>query len=213
MIYGLWAKTNPYKSLMHHMIDAGNMSKYLLEKSNMSPILAKLRELIPEDNVIDLVSFLIALHDIGKCHPYFQGLYPSDFIIKLNRDGKLSIRQHYDYRHEIGSKIIIEQILKEKKYPPKLIRAVGSALRLHHQKGFQDLRNCRVPENMDKQFWETQHRAIFAKLEEIFTPRIELLQECKNIDAFSVLLWGLTVLSDWLCSGQDEFYSIDNSLS
>lgn len=40
----LWAKSKPYKSLIHHMIDVGTMAQALLVKSCMAPVRQKLKE-------------------------------------------------------------------------------------------------------------------------------------------------------------------------
>lgn len=204
---GFWAKKDPYKSLVHHMIDTGHMGEALLRDGVLHPVLLKLEELFPRcDDIVGTVTCLIALHDIGKCHPHFQGIdTTSEYIRRLHEEGKLSLHDH-PYRHEIGSKFIIERILWERKFPPKIIRALGSVLRLHHQKGDARGNERCVPRNMDPDWWEARQNELFNQICDIFKPDFPALTQCGNIDAAAVLLWGSTVLSDWLASDQNAFY-------
>lgn len=209
----MWAKTQPYKTLLHHMIDTGFMAEAILKESSLQPLLKRLKELLPGEKVLNTASCLIALHDIGKCHPFFQAKEPSiEYVKKLSAEGKLSINQKNEYRHEIGGKYIIERVLKRLSLPPKQLRMLGSVLRLHHQKGAQESRACRVPENMDRPFWEKEQNMLFEKVCSVFQPNFHLFANCKNTDGVAVVLWGCTILADWLSSGQNEFFAIAESL-
>jgi len=166
--------------------------------------------LMPGDNVVDSLAFLVALHDIGKCHPYFQSRNNiNEYIRFLHEVGKLSLQPH-PYRHEIGSKYILESILSKQQLSPKVLRAMGSILRLHHQKGTQQIFDIIIPENLDRSFWEEMQTDLFKAICDIFHPNFSLFESCSNIDALGVLLWGCTVLSDWLSS--DNSFSIDEEL-
>ena len=209
----MWAKTDPYKSLLHHMIDAGCMAEMLLQGGILRPALGRLDALISEHKVLNTAACLIALHDIGKCHPYFQGKAPSLPVIReLNTQGRLSVLQQFPYRHELGGKRILERLLKNKGISSQQLRMMGSVLRLHHQKGAMDAPGLRIPENMDRPYWEGQQRLLFDQVCIVFDPDFKLFEDCTNLNAAAVLLWGCMVLSDWLVSGQQEFSDIDESL-
>lgn len=72
----LWAKASPsYKSLWHHMIDSGFCAARLAEDPRFlcgTQLIAAYFD-IEEQQAIDLVAYLAAMHDCyGKAHPAFQ---------------------------------------------------------------------------------------------------------------------------------------------
>jgi len=71
MIEMFWGKSKPYKSLIHHMIDTGVTAKVLLVHANFRPVLDLLLRNSPlqQDDLLGVMSYISALHDIGKCYP------------------------------------------------------------------------------------------------------------------------------------------------
>ena len=70
----LWAKTEPFQTVLAHSINAGNVVKCLLIDSHLRNVREYLEYSLGlnEQEVIDFCSYIVALHDIGKCHPFFQ---------------------------------------------------------------------------------------------------------------------------------------------
>ena len=212
----LWGKSSPLKTLLHHMIDVGVQAQVLLLDGCLKPIADELADLFycTLDEIIAFIGCYVAIHDIGKCHPYFQGKDPSLAIVQqLRIREKLSIMETHVYRHEIGGKYILENILKGLGFPMNMLRMFGSVLRLHHQKGEQRLRECQIPESMDRPFWHSLQNELFDQVQAIFQPDHNKFRRCKNLNSAAILLWGCTVLSDWLASGQENFTLVDESLS
>ena len=67
----LWAKSDPFKPLIVHLIEVGAVAQTLLNNSVFFPILLELckRASLSKDQATALVGYLAAVHDIGKIHP------------------------------------------------------------------------------------------------------------------------------------------------
>lgn len=213
IIKEMWAKSSPYKTLLHHMVDTGLMCKVLLEKGTISPVLKKLIELMPDvsgKTIINTVSCIVALHDIGKCHPFFQSKDPSnEYMQQLYAEQKLSLKVNNTYYHEIGSKYILEELLNEYY---DVVFMLSCILRLHHQRGAPGNEHYHIPEYLDIAFWENEQKLLYKRACEVFNPNFNIFKKSINLDATAVLIWGCMVLSDWLCSGHAEFNEIGENL-
>lgn len=103
-MYKNWGKTNPansfsdehYHLLVYHCLDVAASGNLLLRKDPL--LLKKLKEYLPLDDekVTSLVSFYLAIHDIGKFSERFQNLQP-DLLVSLR--GHSSTRS-YSLRHD-----------------------------------------------------------------------------------------------------------------
>ena len=133
----LWAKKGPFKSLINHMLETGITAGCLLD-TIFHPLLQQLSVLstIDEHNLKQQIMFICAMHDIGKCHPVFQG-----------RDSKtLQILEDYDmsqvsivkiFRHEqYGAKIIQDLLESENPLGFGNFDIVQQIIGLHHQKNY-----------------------------------------------------------------------------
>lgn len=196
---GIWAKKDPYKSLTHHAIDAGLMCKVLMDRGFGGRIAFRLAELFQNTGAPDALCFFIALHDLGKCHPYFQ-------FEERDRG----------YRHEAGTQSMLDGLLKsEPGYNRRVCLALVQALRLHHQKGRCESVALIIPKNREKKpgWWAEQQRLLYEEIKAIFSPDFTAVSRCRHLDAACVLVWGLVILSDWLASGQAAFQEIPEELS
>ena len=70
----LWAKSEPYQSLQDHMTAAGLCAGELMAAGVADAAARTIRDAygLTEEETRNLVMFLSAMHDIGKCHPFFQ---------------------------------------------------------------------------------------------------------------------------------------------
>lgn len=194
-IMSLLAKTEPYVSLFDHCVDTGKAAGILWDLSVISQRIIKR----------DALCLLVALHDLGKCHPFFQriGIGMVPYADELWSRGYLPENEKREYRHEIGSENIF--LSKRKSFKDKATaKAVSKILRLHHQKS-----ECDVTKPFPKgEEWERAQDDFIAKIEEYFG--IGLCDISFEIsDAVCTMLWGIVILADWLVSG-GLFEKIDN---
>ncbi len=193
---GIWAKKDPFKSLEHHAIDVGQMCKTLLERGFGGRIAIQLTELFEDPDAPDTICLFAALHDLGKCHPYFQN--------------EESDRR---YRHEAGTQEILEKLMADEPgFNKKVCLPLIQTLRLHHQKGRCELDALIIPSNRRPRWWAEQQRLLYDGMKAIFSPDLAAISRCRHLDAACVLVWGLVILSDWLASGQAAFQEINEEL-
>ena len=177
-LQNLWAKSNPFKQLLAHMLDAGNCVRaYLLSPSSMA-VLAFLKDQWHLDTKanVSFVSYLAALHDIGKAMPQFQ--YQTGQSI----------------RHEYYSARIMTSIWKQKGQPSRLYQPYAYVLALHHQR----IENERIRTPVDET-WQAVQTELEVLIRDAFhapaaLPRLD------NMNAVCILLTGLTILCDWVAS-------------
>lgn len=186
-IMSLFAKTEPYVSLFDHCVDTGKAAGILWDLG------------VIEHKIIkrEALCLLVALHDVGKCHPFFQriGVGTVAYADELMSNGYLPENEKKEYRHEIGSENIF--LVKRKSFRDRATaKAVAKILRLHHQKS-----ECDVTKPFPRgEEWEQAQDDFIVKLEEYF--KIVLNDIVFEIsDSVCTMLWGIVILSDWLVSG------------
>ena len=206
-----WAKTNPYKSLVHHMIDVGCMAKELMCNSSLKSVSIELAKSLNNVQFLNTVACFAALHDLGKCHPNFQNMAPElEFVQEMISRGLVSKQITHEYRHEVGTSIALNKIMKDFKISRKTLRMLCTVLELHHQKDKIDRRHAKI--DHEKEYWEKQQQILFDLMVSIFDADFNIFETCRDHDAVAVLIWGVTILADWLASGQEIFLEIDETL-
>lgn len=215
----LWAKTDPHKDLLSHMIDAGCCAKAYLESPASS---ALVRFLSAEWNfsgeeAVSFAAYLTAMHDIGKASPQFQ--MQSDEELKRLRETELGKilpeRKPGHTRHEYLSQSIANRIWKTRGTDRRLRNAYACILSLHHQKvDTSESHKHKVHES-----WQSMQDEIEGIIRKIFGFSGKLPHP-KHCDPVCILLTGIQILCDWTASsgtfdglsGNDPAYS-DKSLA
>lgn len=207
-LYGyLWAKTNPYKSLLPHMIDAGCCAKAYLSAPSSRAVLGFLAgewNCTPEE-AIEFASYLVAMHDIGKATPQFQIQDEKQWNRLKGTDVQeiLPAIRPEPIRHEFLSRKAAKRIWKKDNRSARLVDAYSCILALHHQR----LDHARTKKTEEPEGWtaiqddiEDTLRKTFAFSGELPTPN--------EIDPVCILLTGVLILSDWIASS-GPFDAID----
>jgi len=128
----LWGKKDPFKPLIYHLIDAGNVCRALIDTPSFSNIVGKLSKKMDceEKKLIPWLQFIVSLHDIGKCHPDFQGKAEFFFVKELKERGLIANKPYKAYRHEgFGSDWILNLLQSKYGWGKKPARTIRMELK------------------------------------------------------------------------------------
>lgn len=207
-INDLWAKTKKDENgksvigedglpviseyLLHHMKEVGATAERILNDSLYSGLRNELAVYlgIPEDEVVSVVKYICAMHDIGKCHPLFQRL-ALDLGEYASQQNALT-----EYRHEIGSEAIAKRIWTENKlFDMRTREFFATILRLHHQ------RKGRKGKNYSCSGWEGLQNEVEKAIRK--WSGIKPLEINGHCDAACTLIAAILIISDWIASSND----------
>lgn len=205
----LWAKTHPYKALISHLIDVGCCAKVYLSASSSSAMLGFLTDQwnCTDEDAIGFVSYLAAMHDIGKATPQFQILDEEQWarLKQTKIKGILPVGKIELVRHEFLSRKIAKRIWRNGNSSERLIDAYSCILSLHHQRIDQSRkRKYELTEE-----WNEIQEELERTLRKVFGFSGNLLIP-KEADPVCLLITAILILSDWIASS-GPFDGIDDT--
>lgn len=194
----LWAKSdengNPVESLIDHMKAVGAVAERLLTDSLYCDIRADLSKWlgIPEREVVPLIKYLAAMHDIGKAHPVFQGYNGNLDLGDYSESNPLS----NCYRHEYGSCSIASRIWnRDVLFDPMTSDFFSFVLQLHHQRHYTG-----------KDWYITNKRKEWESFQDAIEKEIRTWSGVKpmelygDADAACTLIVAIIIICDWMAS-------------
>lgn len=206
----LWAKLNPKKSLIDHMLETGIVAECLMN-GIFKPLVNRLVELtgIDEEILKSQIIFISAMHDIGKAHPVFQGRdnETNEMLrgYELNQEAVSTMFRHEEYAEKMikktdlfgfdadaRSKIMIRQIIS-----------------LHHQKEKEREEKDFVEiKSKISEKWGNIQKYIYNYIKEIFPcEKIEfpgiIFNDPKIGFAVENGILGILITSDWIASNNE----------
>lgn len=186
----LWAKSDPYHALWRHLLDAFAVCEALIPSMGGVDGLA--------DRVVCL---FVALHDLGKADPEFQGK-DDTLAEKLRGLGFRIPSRNAAFRHEVRSaEWLVEWLKRSQGWPPAACKLVGQAVTGHHGNFAAQLGDQEDETDEDRLLRDQLADLIrrTACVQELPSP------EFGNASVSGMKLVALTVLSDWIASN-DEVY-------
>lgn len=206
----LWAKLNPKKSLIDHMLETGIVAGCLMN-GIFKPLVNRLVELtgIDEPVLKQQIIFICAMHDIGKAHPIFQGrdTETNEMLrgYELNQEAVSTMFRHEEYAEKMikqtdlfgfdadtRSKLMIRQIIS-----------------LHHQKEKERKQEDFMPiKSKIIERWSSIQKYIYNYIKEIFPcEKIEfpgiIFNDPKIGFAVENGILGILITSDWIASNNE----------
>ena len=202
----LWAKLNPKKSLIDHMLETGIVAGCLMNGIFKS-LTNKLVELTGVDEAVlkQQIIFICAMHDIGKCHPVFQSRDTETNEIlrgyELSQETAMTVFRHEEYAESILSNLFgFDADMRSK----MMIRQIIS---LHHQKEKERNKEKDFVEINSKisERWKNIQKYIYNYIKEIFPcEKIEfpdvVFKNPKIKFAVENGILGMLITSDWIAS-------------
>jgi len=205
----LWAKSNPYKPLLVHLLEVGVVAQTLANNSVFFPLLLELekRTSLSKEQLTAVIGYLASVHDIGKIHPAFVGNGAIPEAQKYLEDNQL----HYNvdhFRHEKYGSYRLKTIWEEKKrfQNKRLIRNLSAVIRYHHQGKHGETGRMGLE---NEAIWKALQEEYEELLFQHFMPPDVL--NVTHVDAVCMSLLGILVASDWIASGE-EFASTPTDL-
>lgn len=200
-IFRFWGKSRPYKSLVSHMIDTGCMAKALMEKGSLKTINLDMLFNEPQKDIVNTLAYFASLHDIGKCHPYFQRQNQESQGYGFLLENNLFMPNSIDvvFRHERYTASVIRRIFSEQNInSKKSSKLISKILAMHHQG--KNGTNFEISEDMEKWWFKAQDNIHFL-MSTLFKPTRIDIENSQHIDAACMSILGIVILADWIASG------------
>ena len=127
-----WAKSSPagYSPLWLHISDTGRIAKLYYE-DQFSGSLKQSLDAAFDGHGREVVAFLAAVHDIGKCSVGFQ-LKDRALATRVFDVSKYSDFDPKGYRHELAGEILLQQYLEGKGFSRKEAESWAAVVGAHH---------------------------------------------------------------------------------
>ena len=204
----LWAKSEPFKPLWTHLLETGIVAQRLVAEGCFYPLGLELQRYLEcsEEEMLALVGYIAAVHDIGKAAGPFQQKISDAWKTALENEG-LACDFPY-FRHEdYGAYQLNDLWKKENVFSRKVRNRFSIVLRYHHQRTFVKnvFRGDLKYEEVTRQEWLTLQEELEASLRSRFCPPDAAPA---HMDAVCTLLLGIIIAADWVASG-DAFASLD----
>ena len=198
----IWAKTDPFQSIVTHSTLSGLIAQVIW---NQMPegVREELAHLLSctQEQVKAWLGYLVSLHDIGKVEELFQWQWP-EMRAWIEQAGKKPEFADTKVRHErTTAEALNERIWKELRAEKNLCSFYAGVLGAHHQGkdgkgGSKHTKNSSFWNGLQAELEETM-RHLFLKTDVVSFPPVEKPQK----GPAGAFLLGLTILSDWIASG------------
>ena len=200
----LWAKL-PFKSLVHHMIDAGACASVLVRDSFSSSLYQICKHTgLTADEAVSFISYIVAMHDIGKAHPAFQRKAINDYpeVAQRLSDAGLSLKSctyAKPFRHEVYSGAVVQRIWESHGVSYEAGSQLATVEALHHINANATPDSEVINMSSVRHSYEALQDKIEERIRTLFPCDIASIK-CDDWNCVCTLLWGIVIVSDWLAS-------------
>lgn len=187
-IYEVLAKPN--ECLIQHMTNVGVLAHVMLTQSVFHSALVKLAKMTEsksEKDTLDFLTYIFAMHDIGKIHPEFQK--------NIRNPNKRASK----FRHEIYGARVLRKMLKSKGMSSRMAFLAADIIESHHQKSGKG----ESPDDID--YWQKIQHDNEKIISEHFPFNVNINVKKEDGNKFGHLALGCLICCDWLASGDLVF--------
>ena len=195
----IWAKTEPFQSILTHSVISGVVSQVLLEQMLAPGVRDRLCRAMScnRTQLKQWVGYLVSLHDIGKVEAQFQCRWPE---MRRQVEAAGLRPQYFDerpVRHEQTTGYCLRHRIWAQAKNRRAKRFYASILAAHHQGKTGIKGNTQEPFwNQKQEELECELRKRFLGTENLWMPAVDKLDQ----GAVGALLLGLVILADWIAS-------------
>lgn len=214
MEFGLsqvWAKTEPYQSILTHSVLSGILAQTILKKMIVPGVQQKLCRTLSctSEELSAWIGYLVSLHDLGKVEGQFQYRWPP-MKERMDRAGRKPVfLDPGPIRHEKTTGRCLRNRIWNKSENRSEAKFYASLLEAHHQgkHGAEGERQDPFWNGLQEEL-EYRMRMRFLNSEALFLPALEK----KDRGSVGALLLGIVILSDWIASS-NYFAQAENWLN
>lgn len=181
----LWGKSAPFCSLSRHMLAVAACAREYLGAPSSRGLTGRLCDWMnmDEEQLMQTLAYVFALHDIGKAHPSFQ---PHPAQGEGYREA--------GYRHERYGARLLKEMWRRRGWDNRGAALLSAVVRLHHQGKVGN----EVIERPSAE-WAALHDSLENRMRTLFLP-VQALPPFDNADALGVLLTAVLIICDWVAS-------------
>lgn len=205
----------PNKKLTDHLLETGTIAEALLSKGRAAHCLEILSERFPvsKEDMMNLICFLCAAHDIGKAHPGFlkhmalncDPVSQCYHAYELMNNKGLICDNDAKIRHERYSSEIITQYLTAKNIDAELAKNLSMVTAFHHQGkpgSVNEKTACYKAQEERWNTWKNIQNEILDRLYERWpvSEAVNDLIDQLYVNGLSFILLSIMVCCDWISS-------------
>ena len=207
----LWAKTEPFENVESHLLKTGLVCQVALQYSTLKHIWNILKSNITfenETNLLNFISYIVAMHDIGKVSPFFQE--KDERMAELLEAEELSQEYSGIFQHECQSNYYMYDIFKKRGIDKKYISKYSKVVGLHHERIFNKGKSIALDSDIED-FWLDCVNEIEEFVYSYFPFNSQSIGYIHNQDVFFNILQGLIIICDWIASSEEfNLYSVED---
>ena len=195
----VWAKTEPFQSILTHSLLSGIIAQVILQKIIVPGVRHQLLDTVSytEDEFTNWIGYFVSLHDIGKVEGQFQYCWPP-MKEKMDKDGlKPDLPSLNAIRHEKTTWRCLRDRIWKNLENRSAAKFYADILEVHHQgkSGAEGDRQNPFWNQLQEEL-EHQMRLQFLHSEKLFLPSLEK----EDRGSMGALLLGIVILADWIAS-------------